>query len=68
MNKHFKVKSSLSIKHPTYEARVKYLERKKEEEFDSISSFEKNKAKKKENSKRLMRKSPAAQIPETQKC
>ena len=42
---------ALSKNAPTYEARKKYFERKKEEKLDAVDSFEKNKKAKKESFK-----------------
>ena len=38
---------ALNKEEPTYEARKKYFERKKEEELDAVESFKKNKKAKK---------------------
>lgn len=42
---------SLIKEEPTYEARKKYFERKREEELDAVDSFEKTKKAKKESFK-----------------
>ena len=44
---------ALNKEDPTYEARKKYLERKKEEEIDAANSFEKNKKRKKRKFKTI---------------
>ena len=47
---------ALNKEDQTYEARKKYLDRKKEEELDTVNSFEKKqKSKKKENFKLMMK-------------
>lgn len=42
---------SLNKEEPTYEARIKYFERKREEELDAVDRFEKTKKAKKESFK-----------------
>ena len=44
---------NVSKEDPTYEARKKYLERKKEEELDAVSTFEKSKKIKKRKLKTI---------------